>query len=509
MLPLINHVYCRPLLAALSLVSALMAPVTTWAFDLEDVAKKAQSLAAKPYQTPKSTLPAELNALNYDQYRDIRFKPERALWRDEKLPFEVMFFHLGLFQKEAVSINEIDADGKVRHIRFDQNDFNYGQNRFKKWGDLGFAGFRVHYPLNNPAYKDELVVFLGASYFRAIGAKQNYGLSARGLAIDTVGGNGEEFPRFSEFWLQKPTAQSKTVVIYALMESKRATGAYRFEISPGSDTVTDVQSVLFLREAVARLGIAPLTSMFQFGENQPHPEDFRPEVHDSDGLMIASGNGEWIWRPLINPKGVLTNSFQMDALRGFGLMQRDRSFTSYEDTEARYETRPSAWIKPTNDWGRGHVELVQLSTPDETNDNIVAYWVPATLPEKGQPLRLSYQIHWQGDKQQTPPNAWATQSRTGRGFNTLKANEKQYVVDFKGPAIDALAADAQVKAVVSADSNGKVLETNAYRNRATNTYRMTLRVQQIDPSKPVELRAFLQNNNDALSETWTSLIPPN
>ncbi|AAZ97264.1 putative periplasmic glucans biosynthesis signal peptide protein [Thiobacillus denitrificans ATCC 25259] len=480
------------------------------AFDLDDVAAKAKQLASQPYQARTSSLPPDLKALSYDQYRDIRFKPEQAQWRRDKLPFELMFFHLGKFQTQRLQINEIDEQGAVRHLPFDRADFDYGKNKLspENWGDVGYAGFRAHYPLNTAAYKDEVVVFLGASYFRAVGAGQHYGLSARGLAIDTVGGKGEEFPRFSEFWIEKPKPGATTLVVYALLESPRAAGAYRFEVMPGNDTVIDVQSQLYLRGQVATLGIAPLTTMYMFGENQPHRTDFRPEVHDSDGLMVATGEGEWLWRPLINPKHTLTTSFSMKSLRGFGLMQRDRSFASYEDVEARYDQRPSAWITPRGDWGPGRVELVQLNTPDETHDNIVAYWVPEKLPAPGQPLSLAYQLRWQGEVQQRPPAAWVTQTRAGRGFDALAPNEHQYIVDFAGPSLDALAPDAAVKAVVSANANGQIVERNVYRNAANGTWRMSLRVKQRRVAQPVELRAFLQHGKDTLSETWTYVIPP-
>lgn len=494
------------------LVSAawLAAAGAAYAFDLDDVASQAQQLASKPYRTGASTLPAELKALSYDQYRDIRFKPEHALWRKDKLPFELMFFHLGKFQTQPVRINEVDEQGGIKPLAFQRDDFDYGKNKLSPgtWGDVGYAGFRAHYPINAAAYKDEVIVFLGASYFRAIGADQHYGLSARGLAIDTVGGKGEEFPRFSEFWIEKPKANATSLVVYALMESQRATGAYRFEVKPGTDTVTDVKSQIYLRGPVATLGIAPLTTMFMFGENQPHRADFRPEVHDSDGLMVATGEGEWLWRPLINPKQTLTTSFAMKSLRGFGLMQRDRRFASYEDVEARYDRRPSVWITPRGDWGPGRVELVQLHTPDETHDNIVAYWVPDKLPAPGQPLTLSYQMRWQGEQQERPPGAWVTQSRVGRGFDALAPNEHQYIVDFTGPSLDALPADAVVKAVVTASANGEVVERNAYRNAANGSWRMTLRVKQRKGTQPVELRAFLQHGKDTLSETWTYVIPP-
>ncbi len=502
-----RFIYCARCAFVIFLLGTLLG-MPAMAFDFDDVAARAAEQARKPYTPLTRKPPAELAALTYDQYRDIRFRPERALWRDAKVPFEVMFFHLGKFQMEPVLINEVTAQG-VRHIQYRSSDFDYGQNKLapQKWGDLGFAGFRAHYPLNNEKYKDELVVFLGASYFRALGAGQRYGLSARGLAIDTVGGSGEEFPRFSEFWLVKPAPNAKSLRVYALLDSPRSSGAYQFDVHPGKETVISVRARLYLRDEVATLGMAPLTSMYFFGENQPHRTDFRPEVHDSDGLMIATGDGEWIWRPLLNPKSPLTTSFSMRELKGFGLMQRDRSFSSYEDPEASYELRPSAWVEPVGSWGAGRVELFQLSTPDETNDNIVAYWVPEDLPPLGQPLDYAYRIRWQGAAQKRPPGAWVVQTRVGRGYAQLGENEHQFIVDFKGPSLEKLPPDASVKAVVTAPLNGEVLESVAYKVEATGAWRMAVRVKQLKPSEPTELRGFLQSGDDVLTETWSNLVP--
>lgn len=482
-------------------------------FGFAQVAALAETRARAPHSPAAAPLPAPLQALDYDGYRDIRFRPDRALWRAAQSPFEVMFFHRGLYQQEPVRIHEVTPEG-ARPLPYASGDYDFGRNTVHSdaWGDLGHAGFRVHYALNTPAYKDELVVFLGASYFRALGASQQYGLSARGLAIDTVGGSGEEFPRFTEFWLERPAADARQVVVYALLESPRATGAYRFEIVPGEETVTRVQGRLFLRAPVATLGIAPLTSMFLAGENQPRPGDFRPEVHDSDGLLVASGTGEWLWRPLQNPRAPTVTSFAVPELRGFGLLQRDRAFASYEDVEARYERRPSAWVRPLSDWGPGRVELLLLPTPDETHDNVVAYWVPARLPAPLQPLDFAYEVAWQGDRPQRPPGSWVTQSRRGIGYAKLpeaqRAAQVQYVLDFAGPALAALPPDAAVRAVVTADANGRVLEQLAYPNPATNTWRLTLRVQPLDRTRPVELRAFLQHHTDIVSETWSHIILP-
>jgi len=491
-----------------SLWLALLCIGSAGAFEFDTVAELARVQAQRPYRIVDLKPPSELQALTYDQLRDIRFRPDHALWRAENLPFELMFFHLGKFQTEAVRINEIDARG-TRHVRYRSADFDYGKNKLspQRWGDLGFAGFRAHYPLNGTGYKDELAVFLGASYFRALGAGQRYGLSARGLAIDTVGGEREEFPRFTEFWIVRPVADAKVLTVYALLDSPRASGAYQFDIRPGDETVMDVRSRLFLRAGVATLGIAPLTSMFAFGENQPHRMDFRPEVHDSDGLMVATGEGEWLWRPLINPKQVLATSFSMRSLKGFGLMQRDRNFASYEDHEARYELRPSAWVEPVGSWGPGRVELVQLSTPDETNDNIVAYWVPEQAPGAGQPFDFAYRLHWQGNQMQRPPGAWVTQSRIGRGFAEMAPDEQQLIVDFTGPSLESLPSGAVVKAVVSSPANGKITESNAYRVDATGAWRMTVRVKQLVLTEPTELRGFLQSDAHILTETWSYLLP--
>ncbi len=508
----------RAALRAVALCSALLGSAAqAQTVDLDHITQLARQRAAQPYSAINVRLPPALEAMNYDQVRDIRWRPDRALWRAEQLPFEAMFFHLGLYQREPVLINEVTAQG-TRHIPYRSADFDYGKNAVQPqtWGDLGFAGFRLHHHLNSQAYKDELVVFQGASYFRALGAGQQYGLSARGLAIDTVGGKGEEFPRFTEFWLVRPQAGDAQATVYALMDSPRATGAYRFDIKPGAQTVTTVRARIFVRGGgagpIKTLGIAPLTSMFLFGENQPRKEDFRPEVHDSDGLMVATGEGEWLWRPLQNPKHPLVTSFATTNPKGFGLMQRDRQWSSYEDVEARYERRPSAWVRPLHNWGAGRVELLQLPTPDETHDNVVAYWVPQQLPPAGTPLEVNYELAWQGDDQQRPPGAWTTQSRKGVGYTQQSAEalrkQVQYVVDFTGPSLQDLKADAPVKAVVTSDANGRVLESGVYRNPVTGQWRMTVRVERLRKDQPIELRAFLQHLQNAVSETWTHIILP-
>jgi len=455
-------------------------------------------------------LPKELQGLTYDQYRDIRFRTDKSYWHNLNLPFELAFFHQGLYYDQPVKINEV-VESAVREIRFRPDMFDYGSNKIdpKQLAGVGFAGFRVHYAVNTPKYKDEVLVFLGASYFRALGKNQLYGLSARALAIDTALASGEEFPRFVEFWIEAPAAGAKEITLYALVDSRRVTGAYRFVVKPGVDTAMDVKAQLYLRENVSKLGLAPLTSMYLFGENQPpHNDDYRPEVHDSDGLSIQSGTGEWLWRPLTNPKRLLITSFALTNPLGFGLMQRDRDFARYEDLEARYDRRPSAWVEPKGKWGAGRVELVQIPTPDETNDNIVAFWVPDAPLATQKPIDLEYRLLWEKDSETRPPLSWVTQTRRGHGYTRDPDPTIGFVVDFDGPALRKLAPDARVDAVVTADANAEIVERVAQRNDVTGGWRMRIRVKRIDDDKPIELRGFLKSGTNTLSETWSYVLAP-
>jgi glucans biosynthesis protein len=499
------------LLAALLALSGALAVDRADAFGFPDVAQQAKKLAQSDYKKPPTNLPKAVENLSYDQYRDIRFDANKSLWRSAKLPFEVAFFHQGLFYDHPVTINEI-VGKRTRELKFDPHAFNYGKNEIdpKQLKGLGFAGFRVHYPLNAKKYKDEVQVFLGASYFRALGKGQVYGISARGLAIDTGLNSGEEFPQFSEFWLERPKANAKQLTIYALLNSRRVTGAYRFVLTPGTDTAVDVTAKLYLRSNVTTLGIAPLTSMYFFGENQRSEiEDYRPEVHDSDGLSVHSGTGEWLWRPLVNPKRLLVTSFGLNNPQGFGMMQRGRDFSEYQDLEARFEKRPSVWIEPKGKWGKGRIELIQIPTPDETNDNAVAFWIPEVMPKPGQPYDIAYRMLWQKEKETRPPLSWVTQTRRGHGYTRTVDDSIALIVDFEGPGLKKLPLDAKLEAVVTADANGKIMATNAYRNDVTGGWRMTVRMSRNDQAKPVELRGHLRSGSETLSETWSYILSPN
>ena len=500
----------RRCLVYLAACCNLLLAVDAHAFGFDDVSKRARQLASDGYKKRDIGMPAELRNLGYDQYRDIRFKPENSLWRKVGLPFESQFFHRGGFFQEAVKINEINGDS-VQEIKFDPRQFNYGANKLDagQFAGLGFAGFRIHYPMNQVGYKDEVLAFLGASYFRALGRNQLFGVSARGLAVDTAQTSGEEFPRFTEFWLQRPEQAAKRLTVYALLDSPRVTAAYRFIVTPGEETLMDVKVRIFLRDKVTLVGIAPLTSMFLFGENdKPESDDFRPEVHDSDGLSIQAANGEWIWRPLQNPRRLLVTSFTLSDPLGFGLMQRDRNFDHYEDLEAHYQQRPSVWVEPKGKWGNGRVELVNIPVPDETNDNIVAYWVADPPLQPDAPRDFEYRLHWQKNIENRPPNAWVVQTRRGHGFTKKTDNSLGLQVDFDGPALRKLGAETKPQALLTADSNGQIVDSTVYRNDVNGGWRLSMRINRVDKTKPVELRAHLRGKGNKESETWSYILPP-
>jgi glucans biosynthesis protein len=495
------------ILKAVLLSLACIAPAC--AFEFADVAARAEQLAQAGYQKPTAPLPKELQGLDYDQYWNIRFKPDKALWRGTKLPFDVMFFHEGMYYDQPVKINEVTAEG-AREIKFDPDYFDYGANKLDPGllRNLGFAGLRVRFAPNGGDAKDDALLFLGVSYFRALGKGQFYGSYGRGLAIDTGASSGEEFPRFVEFWLERPQAGAKELSIYALLDSPRATGAYRFMVKPGTETIVDVTARVYVREAVGKLGIAPLSSMFLFGANQHWPgDDYRPEVHNADGLSVSTSNGEWIWRPLVNPKRLLVTSFATTNPLGFGLMQRERSFGRYEDLEARFDLRPSVWVETKGQWGPGRVELVEIPVPDETNSNIVAYWIPDKRPAPKEPLDFEYRMLWQRDDVR-PPISWVSDTRRGRGYARNPDNSIGFVIDFAGPGLKKLAPDTKIDGVVSVDTNAELVQQYTYRNEVTGGWRIVLRIRRLDDAKPVELRAFLRSANNIMSETWSYILPP-
>lgn len=472
-------------------------------FDVAWLRQYARDLAARPYAPPADPLPETLAGLDYDQYQDIRFDSEHALWRDDELMFRVQLFHLGLYFEKPVTIHVVE-DGVATPVAYTPELFDYGDNRFSPPlpEDLGFAGFRLHFHTD---YERDMVAFLGASYFRAVGHTKQYGLSARGLAIDTALPAGEEFPDFRAFWLEKPAPDQTSLTVHALLDSPSIAGAYTFVIHPGRTTTMDVDAALYPRAPIERLGIAPLTSMYQHGENdQRVANDFRPEIHDSDGLCLWTGNGEWIWRPLVNPRELRINSYFDRDPRGFGLLQRDRDFDNYQDDGVYYDKRPNLWVEPLGDWGEGAVQLVEIPTDEEIFDNMVAFWKPAGPVEPGGELRFAYRLHWGSEI----PGLWhrsASVIATRIGIGGIPGQEEgrdttKFVVDFKGGALDLLPEDAEVEPVVTT-SRGEVLKPAARPIEELGGWRANFDLRA-GGSDPVNLRLFLRIGEMALTETW-------
>lgn len=499
----------KPLIASCLLPLLLIAAGPVQAFSFDDVAQRAEELSRRAYEEPAQDLPEALANLDYDRYRQIRYRPERALWRGGVLPFEVQFFHPGLAFRQPVKVNVVGAKGAFEQ-RYLPEQFDFGKLPLdiEQLRGLHYAGLRVHYPVNTPGVFDESLMFQGASSFRALGKGQQYGQSARALAVDTALLSGEEFPLFREFWIIWPSPDADYLRIYALLDSRRVTGAYRFDVKPGTSTTLDVQARIYLRDGVGKLGMAPLSGMFFFGEHQPAPvEDYRPEVHDIDGLLLRNGNDEWLWRPVTNPRRLLVTSFAVDNPRGFGLLQRDRNFDHYQDLGARYELRPGTWVTPTGDWGKGRIELVQIPSPNETNDNVIAYFVRDVPPPVGQPFDFSYTLSWQMMQQVTPPTSQAVQTRRGEGFPRGSDGSIRMSVDFEGPALALLEPDTRLLAALSLSDNAELLQREVVRNQVTGGWRLSFRFRRKDETKPVEMRAALRNGDTPVSETWTYVLP--
>lgn len=507
--------------ALLALALAARGPLAAQeAFSFETLQARAAALAESPHKEHASRVPESLRRLTYDQYRQIAYKTDRALWANERgVPFRVQFFHPGFIQLHTVRVHEV-VSGTAREVPFSSEAFDYrdaaGAAGSDFPADMGFSGLRVHNQLNRRGVWDDLIVFQGASYFRALAKGSHYGLSARGLAINTAEPGGEQFPVFEEFWIERPPEGSKVLRVWALLDSRGVTGAYQFIIAPDSSTVIDVNAVIYRRSTVTRVpqvfGIAPLTSMFWFGKSSAQrPADLRGEVHDSDGLLLHTGAGEWLWRPLDNPASVSVSVFSDENPRGFGLIQRERNFEHYQDIEAAYHLRPSVWIEPLGNWGRGAVRLVQLPTPDETNDNIVAFWAPDALPLAGEPFKINYRMHWYltpAAETPEPPAGIVVATRQGRSF-THETDLQRFWVDFAGESLAKLPSDSEIDAVVSAGDGATLAHTSVEKNPHNNTWRAAFAIKPDGSGRPVELRCFLRKDKrEALTETWSFLWTP-
>jgi glucans biosynthesis protein len=493
-----------PLAAGLAVAASFPAkaqgPATTQqgtAFTSATVRNIAQEMSGKPFQAPERGLPAGLENLDYSAYQTLRFNPDQALWRGTDSKFTAQFFHRGYLFRDKVEIFEV-ADGHATEIRYGHDLFRSDKVQVPAQDDLGFAGFRLHYPLNKADYNDEVCAFLGASYFRAVARGQGYGLSARGLAIKTADPAGEEFPLFKRFWLERPMKGSDVMVIHALLDSPSTTGAFRFTLRPGAETVMDTEVALYPRVDITTVGIAPMTSMFLFdSNNRTGFDDYRLAVHDSHALELLTSQGQRVWRPLNNPRILQVSAFQDPSPRGFGMAQRERDFQDYQDLEAVYEKRPSLWAEPIGDWGQGAVTLVEIPSDREVNDNMVAFWRPRDkLAAKGEYF-LSYRLHWCWQATADPGLAQVTQTRCGLSFDH---KDRQFVIDFAGGALKGRGDDARPDIDIGSDK-GKIANVTLQKIPGGEAWRLSFQLVTGD-EKVVEMHVRLLDAGKPVSETW-------
>ncbi|ANB02011.1 hypothetical protein ECTOBSL9_1273 [Ectothiorhodospira sp. BSL-9] len=479
---------------------------------LDTLGERAQELAQAPWQAPATLEAPALEALDYDAHRQIRFNPERALWQGES-DFQVQFLHAGFLFGQPVQVFEW-VDGQREPIAFDPGLFRYDDDAARLTPEQraagGFSGLRVHYPLNRADVRDEFLVFQGASYFRLVGRGQRYGLSARGLAVDTTRLGSEEFPAFTEFHLQRPGPEDRHVNLYALLEGPSVTGAYAFQVRTTEPVTVDVEARLFARRDLTGLGIAPLTSMYTHGDlTGPIETDFRPRVHDSEGLLVRTRAGEWIWRPLTRPEAPRVSAFLDAAPSAFGLMQRTRGFAAYLDQEARYELRPSLWVEPgAGDWDAGRVVLLELPTPDETHDNIVAFWAPDSPMAAGESRRFSYRLTPRWERPPEHALAHVVRTRTGPAGvpgqgDPAPRDQRRFVVDFAGGPLDQLDGSLPVSAHLELHQ-GELAEPPQVGALPQGGWRATF-VVAASAASPADMRLQLRLSDQVLTETWQYL----
>jgi glucans biosynthesis protein len=464
-------------------------------FNGDTLLAEAKRRAAMPYAPQHSTLPAGLDKLSPEQYRSIRFNPDAAIWRKERLPFRLELLRAGFnVQTTTVTVSAVE-DGMAQDLVATPAMFDMGPTspQLDKLS-LPLSGFRIRAQINSKKVWDEFLVFQGASYFRAVAQHLIYGLSARGLAINTAEPSGEEFPAFTHFWIERPAPRASAIVIYALLESPSTTGAYRFSVQPGVQTIMDVQLTLFPRADMRVVGIAPLTSMFLFDEtNRGRLDDYRPEVHDSDGLQINSQSGEHIFRQLSNPTKLQVSTFTTQPPQGFGLVQRSREASDFQDLENLYERRPSAWIEPKGDWGTGAVELVEIPSGRETNDNIVVFWRTAQPLTAGHPAEFAYRLIWLAEPALPKGLGKIVATRSGA---SLDGKRRVFILDFVGAGekTDGLRLDAGA-------SRGRIWYPALVPNSAIGGLRASFELDPND-SDLVELRLRILRGDKPITETW-------
>lgn len=474
---------------------------------LAHVQEKAQALLKQPYQAIPD-MGEEVRNLSYHDYQNIRFIAGKTLWRKEQLPFQMEFMHPGMQFNQAIKLH-VWENKQSTPIPFSRKYFHYaGLDRYFDKSPLDYTGFRLLYPIDADKVHQEFLVFQGASYFRSRGRDETYGLSARAIALNTHSKTPEEFPTYTQFWIEKPQKGSKRLRICGLLDSPSLTGATEFIIEPNDTTTMLVETVIYPRKPLQEVGIAPLTSMFFHGENALSTYgDYRPEVHDSDGLLIKQDKQKWHWHPLREAEWVEVKVFDEGLPQGFGLLQRDRNFDHYQDINADYQLRTSAWIEPLNDWGKGQLKFVQHSTDSDIQDNVVTYWRPQQVTA-GQ--HFKYRLHWGTPTitQHKLGKIHATRIATGDAERVL---DKKKLIRFIIDIIDVEKTEATPTIITQLYGKGQftfqAIQANPHIRHGWRVL-LYVQIENCEPPPSLSMRLSNKLNQQALSETWFYQLPP-
>ncbi len=479
-------------------------------FDFGMLIKMAEDMAGQPYKEPARPNPEAVRKIDYDEQGKVKFKHENALWKDGPSAFPITFRPVGLYFQKSVRMHAIE-NGQAREILYRPDYFSFGpkspMNQIRE-GESAIAGFWVQESrrIGDWTKQEPWATFQGGAYFRAVGELGQVGMSARGIALNVGASEPEEFPDFRAFWFEPARNEGDPVIVHALLDGPSVTGAYRFELHRGKGVVMKIENQIFLRRDVERLGIAPLTSMFWYGEYPAaHSHDWRPEVHDSDSLVMWNGTGERLVRPINNPGRIMFSSFMDENPRGFGLAQRDRNYDHYLDGVS-YDRRPTTWVEPLGDWGRGRIQLVEIPTDDEIYDNIGVFWVPERPAKAGASFSFSYRLHWVAEQPYFPAKdlARAVALRVGRGGEPGKdrpANARKIVIEWDGEEVLKAIPWGVRPTVVASASRGVLGLQRAEPIWYTPRWRSEFDIT-VDGPEPVELRCHLEVNGKPITETW-------
>jgi glucans biosynthesis protein len=466
-------------------------------FDPAMVTETARNLAMQPYKALPADLPDAFKTLTYEQYVAIHLRPGASLWANDNIGFAIEPLHRGFIFSTPMQINLV-ANGEARRLTYDAALFDFGKRAPPaNLGDIGFSGFRVLAPLDHGGFF-EIATFQGASFFRAVGRGLDSGAMARALSIRTADPRGEEFPALRSVWIERPSIAASALIIYAIIDSESVTGAYRFTLRPGEATLIDTECTLFARSTLDHYGIATMSAIHLSGAiDQTRNDDLRPAVAEIDGLQILTGMGEWIWRPVSNPLTLQTSTFVDENPRGFGFLQRDRNFDHYQDDDQHWENRPSLWIEPIGDWSFGGVQLLEIPTDSDVNDNIIAYWRPKQPLNAGAEISFAYRQFWCASPPERPYLATVALTRSGRG-SSLKRH--RFLVEFSGANLRSIKNPDEIKPNLTA-SPGSIVFVRTFYVRAKTICRVLF---DLDPGGEnfSELRLVLEAGGKPISETW-------